>query len=519
MIDVISSLVKEVVGPQATVMPTERSEHGHYFTNAAFSAAKTSGEDPRKTAEKIIEKILSLAPGGMFESIEIAGPGFINFTLSQKALAEEIKKAVEKGDNYGKGQLEKPKKIQVEFISANPTGPLTFGNGRGGPFGDVLSNIFSYLGNEVVKEYYVNDAGGQVLKLGRSVMGEEEAEYKGEYIEDIRRVVKTEGRDVKQVGADAVEEVKNWLKKTVEENMGIAMDVWFSEKSLHENGTVDKVIDMLRSKGLVYENEGALWFKSSEFGDDKDRVIVKSDGEKTYFAGDIAYLWNKFEERGFDKVINIWGADHHGDVARVKGAFKALGLDGEFEILITQFVRLLKDGKEVRMSKRKGVYVTVDEVIEEIGKDAYRFLLLMYSPDSHIDFNMDVAKERSMENPVYYVQYAAVRAGNIVRKSAEADIISGEDLSKLDTREDVALMHEISRFPDIVAEAGLQMKPEYLARYAVDISKKFHAFYDKERIIGEEPDTASARLTLVKASYQVFKNLFGILGISLPDKM
>jgi len=519
MIKTITDLVKGAIGGEPIVMPAERPEYGHYFTNIAFLTAKEARQNPREVAEEAVKKIKELSPEGFFEKVEIAGPGFINFTLSQETLAGELKKILKEGDKYGREEKNNPQKIQVEFISANPTGPLTFGNGRGGPFGDVLANIFAYLGDDVTKEYYVNDAGGQVLKLGKSVLKEDGAEYKGEYIEDLRKIIDANKKEAKEAGEEAVKEVLSWLKKTVSENMGIDMDVWFSEKSLYENGTVDMVIDKLKEKGLIYEREGALWFKSTEYGDDKDRVVVKSDGEKTYFAGDMAYLWNKFAERKFNKVINIWGADHHGDVARVKGAFEALDLNGDFEILLLQFVRLLKEGKEMKMSKRKGVYVTVDEVIEEIGRDAYRFLLLMYSSDSHIDFDMNVAKEKSMENPVYYAQYAGVRAGNIIKKADEAGIAISSNIKELNTPEDLALMFEILRFKDVIRMAGEQMKPEMLARYSLDLSKKFHAFYDKERIVGEESNIAGQRLSLVKASYQIFKNLFGILGVSLPEKM
>ena len=350
---------------------------------------------------------------------------------------EELEKILEQKENYGKSDLGQNKKAQVEFISANPTGPLTLGNGRGGFYGDVLANILAKTGFDVEREYYVNDVGEQIKKLGHSILDDEQAVYRGEYISDLRdkldsrlrgndkkdggngkRESGNDNHDAEKIGKQAAEIImQEMIMPTIEKKMKIKFDGYFNENSLYEDGKVDEIIDYLKEKKLAYEQEGALWFKSTQFGDEKDRVLIKADGEKTYLASDIAYLKNKFE-RKFNKLVYIWGADHHGYVGRIKAAASALGYNSDdIEIIIMQLVRLMSGGKEIRMSKRAGTYIALDELLDEISLDVARFFFLMYSPDTHMNFDLDLAKEHSQKNPVYYVQYAYARMHSIFKKS------------------------------------------------------------------------------------------------------
>ncbi len=504
---------------------------GDYSTNIALDLAKEARSNPMETAEDIVEH---LRQTNLFENVQVAKPGFINLFLAPACLQKQVGEILKKEDNFGSPEVGVGQKVQVEFISANPTGPLTLGNGRGGFYGDVLANVLQKAGFDVKREYYINDVGEQIKKLYHSVKKDDLAEYKGKYIDDpvFSKLLGMTGVDeISTVGRAAAEIiVETMIKPTVEKKMKIKFDNWFSEAILYEKGKVDKILDLLKEKNLAYEKDGALWFKSTEFGDDKDRVLIKADGEKTYLASDIAYLKNKFE-RGFEKLVYVWGADHHGYIGRLKAAAVALGYDPEkVKIVIMQLVRLIVEGKEVKMSKRAGTYVTLDELLDEIHLDVARFFFLMYSPDSHMNFDLDLAKEQSEKNPVYYVQYAHARICSIFRKNTDeakfdpstALRTSAKDtnLDLLEHESELKLIKQLIRFPEIVEDVARDYQVHRLPNYALDLVRTFHKFYEECRVIDEKAsELTRARLALVRATQITLKNTLDLMGISAPEKM
>lgn len=503
------------------------AKFGDYSTNVALILQKVTGEKPQKIALNIIN---SIEKDDLVEDASMAEPGFINFQIALPFLQEKITDVIKDGEKYGSIDIGKNKKVDIEFISANPTGPLTVGNSRGGVIGDVLSNIYEKAGYKVTREYYFNDAGGQIDVLGHSILKDEEAQYRGDYVDKLAEEIK--GNDPREVGKLAAQKLIENIKNTAS-NMGIDFDVWTAEgKDLRETGKLDEVIKWLKEQDLAYENDGALWFKSTEFGDDKDRVLVKSNGEPTYFALDCAYHKDKLETRKFDKAINIWGADHHGDLARVKGFVKALGYEEKFDILVHQFVRIVKDGKEVRMSKREGNFILVDDLLTEVGKDVYRFFMLEYAPNSHLTFDLELAKKQSQKNPVYYVQYAYARIASILAKSEALNpkcMPEGETNSKsqkaclkakLEKLEEIALIKQLIKLPELVEEIVGDYQVQKLPNYARTLADSFHRFYEKCPVIKSGSDElTSARLELLKATQIVLKNTLDLMGISAPEKM
>jgi arginyl-tRNA synthetase len=488
----------------------EDKSYGDYSTNLAMVLAKKAGKYPRELAETLKQKFQN----EMFEKIEIAGPGFINFFISKEYLEKELKNVLRDKDKYGTIDIGKGKKIDIEFVSANPTGPLTVGNSRGGIIGNVLSNIMSRAGWKVTKEYYFNDAGGQIDVLGHSVLKDDQAEYKGPYIDELHS--KLNGKDAREVGKKAAKILIEEIKKTTR-RMGIVFDVWTAEgKDLREKGKVEKAIGWMKENNLAYEKEGALWFKSTQFGDDKDRVLIRSNGEPTYFAVDCAYHKNKLAERKFDKAIDIWGADHHGDVPRVKGFVKALGYEDKFDILIHQFVRIMKDGQEVRMSKRTGNYITIGELLDEVGLDITVLFFLMKSPDTHLNFDLNLAKEQSDKNPVYYIQYAYARICSIIKKT---DLSNKIDLELLTHPSEIVLMKDLFRFPEIIEDTAKDYQVQRLPQYALDLANSFHHFYHDCRVITEDKELSRARLGLVVATKTVLGSVLKTMGVSAPEKM
>src|SRR3989339_2209588 len=507
---------------------------GDFASNVALLLAKEVGKSPMEVAEKLKEKLGSQDQSSaflfrqqvaeipqsqaFFEKIEIAKPGFINFWLAENTLQLVVVKINEEKNKFGNSGIGKGKKIHLDFVSANPTGPVHIGNARGGPLGDTLANVFEKAGYEAYREYYVNDAGNQVEILGHSILGDSETQYSGEYIEEIRN--KMEESDPEKAGEKGVKIILEEIIKPSMEKFGINFDSYFSEKKLQKSGKVDKIISLLRGKGYIFEKDGAAWFKSTEFGDDKDRVVVKSNGEKTYFGSDIAYHKEKFD-RGFDILIDIWGADHHGEVARTKGALKVLGYENKLDVILTQFVRVMKDGEEMKMSKRAGTYVSVDDLIGEVGKDATRFFFLMHSADTHMNFDMDLAKEQSEKNPVYYVQYAHARICSIFEKAAllRSDLRSvlRSDLRKMHTKER-SLVFELLKFPDLIEEISQNYAVHYLPQYAMGLADKFHSFYAECRVIDENNlEQTAARLEIVKAVQIVLAEGLKMMGISAPE--
>lgn len=512
----IKKIITDAVDGEIENFSVEISDnkiHGDYSSNVALLLSKKLKSDPKKTANIIKEKI-----GGniLFEKIEIAGPGFINFFISKKYLQSKLENILKEKDKFGDLKIGGNKKINIEFISANPTGPLTLGNGRGGFGGDVLSRVLQKAGFKITKEYYINDTGNQIKLLGHSVIGDSEAVYKGEYINELREKVK--GKTPEEIGERAGQVILKTMIEPSVKKMGVKFDKWFSEKSLYKSGQVDEAINLLAKKGLTYESEGAIWFKSSTLGDDKDRVLVRADGIKTYFASDIAYLANKFK-RGFGKIVIFLGADHYGYVARLKAASEALGFDKDkIDAIVLQLVRLFEGGKEVRMSKRTGIYVTIDELIEEVGLDVARFFFLQRSLDTHFNFDMDLAKERSDKNPVFKVQYAYARINSILLK-ANVKNAKAKNLDLLTQDSELELIKRIIRLPEIIEDTSRDYQIQRLPNYALLVAEAFHRFYENCQVITDDKKTTEARLALIFATKIVLKNILELMGLSTPEKL
>lgn len=495
--------------------PTEES-FGDYTTNIALIIAKPAGMNPRTLAELIIKEI-SLPE---ITKTEIAGPGHINFYLSDAAYAETLTHVLKEGVRYGNSMQGDGEKVNNEFISANPTGPLHLGNGRGGFYADSLARVMKKAGYDVTNEYYVNDAGEQVMKLGHSILKDSEAVYGGEYIDTLNERLRDE-KEVRAAGEKgAVVVLEEMIKPVVQDTMRVHFDVWTSEKGLIDDGYIDKALVILKEKNLTFEQDGALWLRTTEFGDDKDRVLVKSDGSKTYFASDAGYILNKME-RGFTMLIETWGADHHGYINRFKAAARALGFTGEIHFLIVQLVKLVKDGVEVRMSKRAGNVVAIDELIEKVGHDVARFFFLMYSPDTHMNFDLGLAEERSEKNPVYYVQYAFARLSSIERKAAEMSLAAAtEQLGLLTHPKERLLMRELMAFPELVERMASERTVHQLPQYAVRLADRLHSFYADCKVIDEtNAELSRARLALTAATKTVLEETLRLMGVSAPETM
>ena len=500
------------------LQPTVK-KFGDYSCNIAFLIAQARKKNPGQIAvffKKCLEKNKDAQK--LFAKIEIAGSGFLNFYLKKEFLQDELKKALKKGKDFGKINLGKGKKIQVEFISANPTGPLTIGNARGGPFGDSLANVLKFANYKVEKAYYVNDCGKQIVELGKSLLGKG-GKYQGEYIKEIKKKIKT--KDPYQAGQKGARIILEEIIKPVVEKLGIKYDEWFFESMLYESGRLEETINLLIKKGLTYTKEGALWFKSKKFGDVRDRVLVKKDGTKTYLAGDIAFHRYKFEEKKFDKVINIWGADHHGDVAGLQAGVSALGHKGKLDIILLQFVTILQDGRPVRMSKREGKFITMEELLNEVGRDVVRFFFLERSADKHLEFDLNLAREQSEKNPVYYIQYAYARICSILRKYRRVKNLKprSKELRLLTSPQEITLIKEILRFPEIVEEISQNYQVQRLPKYSLELASAFHQFYHNCQVLTKDDSLTKARISLIIATKNVLKNLFELMGISAPQKM
>jgi len=518
---------------EAEVDYPKSEQFGDYTSNIAMVLAKKIGKNPMEIA-KILSSVIShqSSKNSIFEKVEVAQPGYLNFYLSKKYLQEVVLKINTENNNFGNSQVGKNIKINNEFISANPTGPLHLGNGRGGFYGDSLSRVLRKAGYDVTNEYYVNDAGGQVEKLGHSVLKDDEAAYTGEYVDELNLKYATLG-DVRKIGQLAAKEVlENIIKKTTQEKMQIVFDVWTSEQKLHDDGYDQRAIEILKQKGLTYESEGALWLKTTDFGDDKDRVLIKKDAKNAYMAGDCGYMLSKIE-RGYSRLVMGLGADHHGYVSRLKAVSLALGFDGDFRIIISQMVRLVKDGKEARMSKRAGNVINLDDLIDEIGHDVTRFFFLMYSPDTHMNFDLGLAKERSAKNPVFYVQYAHARIFSILSKAKDSGIsnfqfpisndggeLRSQNLELLVHEKELSLMKELNKFPQLVQEISQSYEVHKLPQYAMKLADKFHSFYDACRVIDEEnAELTSARLSLINAVRIVLAETLRLIGVNAPEHM
>lgn len=502
--------------PLVEIVRPKDDQFGEYTTNVALVLSKKTGKPPREIAELI--KSMFVLPE--VERVEIAGPGHLNFYLSQEAFAETLAHIIKEKEHFGNSMRGDGENVNNEFISANPTGPLTVGNGRGGFFADTLSQVLRKSGYEVTNEYYVNDAGEQTLKLAHSVLQDSGAVYTGDYIEELRKKVNLkESLDALALESSRVV-LEDFIKPTVEHVMRVEFDEWTSEKKLIEEGFVERALEILKEKKLTYEKEGALWLKTTEFGDDKDRVLVKGDGTKTYFASDCGYILNKME-RGFTEFIETWGADHHGYVGRFKAAAKALGFKGRVNFILVQMVRLMKDGQEVKMSKRAGNVVSIEELIETVGHDVARFFFLMYSPDTHMHFDLELAEERSEKNPVYYVQYAHARLASILRKAEEKEMNpSLENLSLLTHPKERILLRELLAFPELIETMAEDLLVHPLPQYAIRLADRLHSFYVDCQVVDEaNRELSEARLSLIRATKTVLAESLRLMGIAAPEKM
>lgn len=501
---------------------------GHYSTNAAFKIASVLKKKPLEIAKDLAEKIKKLDKGKLFKRVEISQPGFINFWILENVWQTKVKEILKEENNYGKSKLGKNKKVQVEFISANPTGPLTLANGRGGFLGDVLANVLESSGFKVEREYYVNDTGNQILTLGKSLLAQggfltkEENFYKGSYIKKwVKKnltILKKHKDNPLRVGEKAAADFLKMIKKIIREKAKIHFDRYTSENNqICKKGLAKQALKIFKKAGLVYKKEGAVWLKTAKFGDDKDRVLLTSDNQSTYFLNDSGHYLETVR-RGFDKKINILGPDHYGYVKRIQAAAKILGLK-DSAVIITQAIRLLEKGQGIKMSKRMGKFVTFEDLLKEINPEVARFFFLMVSSDSHLDFDLSLAKEKTLKNPVYYVQYAYVRSWSILRKAKIKTINAEVKLDPLKTFEDIKLIQELVKFPEIIEDAAGDYQVHRLTRYATELARAFHNFYEKERVIEKGSNINQARLILVKASSLVLKNLLALLGIKAPKKM
>lgn len=505
--------------------PREKA-FGDYACNVAMQIAKQAKKSPLDVAKSLVTKLLDYSIAKLlFSKVEAVKPGFINFTLKPEWLAEQISEILKSGDDFGKINIGKGKKVQVEFISANPTGPLTMGNGRGAFTGDSLASVLKKAGFKVQREYYWNDSiqSSLILGLGESIKGITKV-YGGPYIkklpEKIKKKYKKNVKDltVEQISRYASEIIKKEIKEVIEKKLKIKFDNWFSEQKLYDKKEIDKALVFLKKKRLVCYKERACWFKSTKYGDTEDRVLIRADGKPTYFLDDIAYLRDKFK-RGFDKVIDIWGADHAGYVQRMQGAVEALGHKGKLDTLICQLVRLIKSGKVLRMSKRKGIYITLEELVDEVGLDVARFFFLQHSLDTHMDFDLDLAKERSEKNPVFYVQYAHARISSILRKAKTGPKLSIINYQLLKHPAELDLICQLIKFPEIIEDAAKDYGVHRLPYYTLKLAASFHDFYEKCRVISDDKELTQARLALVQATKIVLKNVLGVMGISAPEKM
>jgi arginyl-tRNA synthetase len=522
----------------------KRKEFGDFSINTAMVLAKKIGRNSRQVAELIIEN-LPLEKDILFKKVEIAGAGFINFFVREEAIVHKLEEIAKLGKKYGASRLGKGMRVLVEFVSANPTGYLHMGHARNAVVGDTISNILSASGYEVTREFYINDTGRQMALLGESVFARYhellglESEipvdgYKGDYVREIASEIKELNGDSLLKGerresiAFCVEfarkKLLGFIRKDLED-IGVRFDEWYSEReNIHQfskddavKGKLEEIKERLAGVGALESKDGALWFLATQYGDTQDWVLVKTDGSPTYFLSDIAYHADKFE-RGFEGLINVWGADHHGHVTRLKAALRALGLDDScFNVVLIQFVRLMRNGEEVAMSKRAGSYVTMREVVDEVGADVMRFLLLMRSSESHLDFDLDLAKKESSENPVYYIQYAYARIRSLFRKAEEVRVVdSSAFLELLSQPEEVDIVKKLLLYPDIVEDAALSLAPHKIAYFLQDLASDFHAYYNKFRIVDENSSISGARLYLVQT---VLNNGLELLGISAPERM
>jgi arginyl-tRNA synthetase len=533
-----SGKLPDVNIPEVPLEHPQVPSYGDY----ASSLPLRLGRLMRKSPVEIAETILFMLPTSPeISKASVAAPGFINFTLSDEWLTGQVDSIISDGDDYGRLQLGHGEKMQLEFVSGNPTGPLHVGHGRGAVLGSTLAEVLRLVGYDVKTEYYINDAGSQIANFGRSIYARycqtlgvdkemPEGGYFGDYVKDLaREIVADEGRlllslpdeeALARITEIAVRRMLDRIKSDLK-LLGVEFDVWFSESTLYSSGQFDNVMKILGEKGYLISREGAIWFTSSSLGEDKDNVLIRSDGQPTYFASDIAYHYNKFVERGFDEVIDIWGADHQGHVSRMKAAVAALGIDPDrLTIIITQMVTLYRNNEIVRLSKRTGDIITLKELIDEVGADACRLFFLSRAADSQMDFDLELAKEQSSENPVYYIQYAHTRTCGVLRYAKGKGITFDDgDTSLLTSESELDLIKKMVLLPEVIEAAAKTLEPHHLVYYAIDLATVFHSFYKQCRIISEDSKLTKARLKLVTAAKIVLGKTLALMGLNAPETM
>ncbi len=528
--------------PDMEIEVPKHEGQGDFSTNYAMVSAKLQKMAPRAIAQALVDAMPS---DEAVEKVEIAGPGFINFFLSKTAWHPVVDQVLSEDERFGSSDMGKGENVQVEFVSANPTGPLHVGHGRGAAVGDSVGNILSFAGFNVQKEYYINDSGRQIRTLGTSVwlrlleMNGRQIDfpedcYQGDYIKDLaKKVVAEQGGDFPNTPEDegiaicaryAAGQILDGIKDDLKE-FGVGFDNWFSEQSLYDEGRVQNAIEEYKKRDLIYEKDGALWFRTETYGDEKNRVVVRNNGLTTYFASDIAYHKEKFE-RGFHRVIDVWGADHHGYIKRIDAAVQASGYKSEqFEVILVQLVNLLRGGKPVQMSTRAGEFVTLKDIVDEVGTDAARFMFLSRSYDSGLDFDLELAKQKSADNPVYYVQYVHARITGILVKAKEQGIIDdiefsqGMDLERLEEDEELKLIKTLAGFQEQVEKSAATLHPHVIFTYLMALASAFHAYYNRHKVIVEDAPLCRARLSLVLAVKKVIRNGLCLLGVSAPERM
>lgn len=538
----VSSAILRTTGIETDTLFLEKPglpSHGDYSTNIAMIYAKKGKIDPLKLAGEIKKGVEASDRDGFFDRIDVAGPGFINFFVSERIINHLVNQLINTEEYLSFAEADAPP-IIIEFVSANPTGPLHVGHGRGAAFGDALARILRFAGRRVTTEYYINDVGQQMEVLARSLYirylenrgiradlpGDH---YKGKYIRDLAgEVAEREGDKYVDKEDDGLSFFLDYGKGKILESIkmdlerfNVHFDSWFSERSLYDNDEVDRSVELLRERGYIYEKDGAVWFRSTTFGDDKDRVVVRANGQKTYFASDIAYHVNK-GERGFAEMIDIWGADHHGYVPRLRAAFESFGMEEKtFKVILVQFVNLIKDGKTMSMSTREGRFETLREILDEVGCDAARFFYLMRNANSHLDFDLDLAKKESSDNPVYYVQYAHARICSILREANERGIELPVPLSVngQEGGEEIGLMKKTLEFRDVVEDAAHFLEPHRIPFYLIELGKSFHSYYNRNRFITDDRVVTMKRLALAMGIKKVVSKGLELIGVSAPESM
>ena len=527
--------------PEIVVEKPKDEKMGDFSTNVAMTLARSERKNPKVIAESVARYLKN--GSNDLSQVEIAGPGFINLKMSNEFFLQRLRSAVKQGDDFGQTDVGQGTKVMIEFVSANPTGPLHVGHGRGAAVGDALGRILKKAGYDLSTEYYINDVGNQMNFLGRStwlryreLLGEviefPADHYRGEYIKDIANEIIEQKRDeflnlpeeecIPFFRKYATDNILQGIQKDLAE-FRVTFDNWFSEQSLYDDNSVEKAIEWLKGKGHIYEKDGAVWLKSSAFNDDKDRVLVKKTGEKTYFCSDIAYHQNKIN-RGFKKIINLMGADHHGYVPRMEAVLQAMGYDNKiFKILLIQFVSLLRAGEKISMSTRAGEFETLRDVVSEVGVDVARYYFLMRSSDTHLEFDLELAKKENSENPVFYIQYAHARICSIFRTAEEKGVVwnrSNEvDLSLLVEEEEFGIIRAVLAFPEIVEKSARALEVHRISHYLLDMVSRFHGYYSRHRVISDDKALTLARLSLLDAIRITIRNGFELMGISSPEKM